>query len=353
MAKKKSKSGRGRRILIALVGVVLLSGIGMGISLYMKFKSPNVSISSNEKETYLYVPTGTTFDQLMNIIQDRHLVIRTESFRWVAQELKLDENVHPGRYKIQRGMSNLDLVKLLRSGRQTPVKLVLKKFRLKKDLAGFVATKLEIDSNVFLTALNDDVYMQRYGLDANNSMAMFIPNTHELYWNTSLDKFMEKMHDEYDKFWNASRVAKAKALDLTPQQATVLASIVEEETNANAEKDDIASVYLNRMRKGMLLQADPTVKFAVGNFELRRVTSAYTSYISPYNTYVSLGLPPGPICTPSPKTIDAVLSAGDTDYVFFCADPDRPGYHLFASNYTDHMRNAARYQQYLNKRGIR
>jgi UPF0755 protein len=350
MAKRKSSTFK--RVVIALVAVAVLSGIGLGISFYLRFTSPNVKVPADH-ESFLYVPTGTTFDQLVEIVREKKIVRRSESFKWVALKLKLDENVPPGRYKIKNGMSNLELVRLLRSGRQTPVNLVLTKYRSKQDLAGAVSRKLEIDSMVFLTALSDDVYLQRFDMTPQQAMALFIPNTYEFYWNTPLDKFFIKMAEQHEKFWSDTRRQKAQNLGLTPIEATVLASIVEEETNINAEKDDIASVYLNRLRKGMLLQADPTVKYAVGNFGLRRVLQVHTSYISPYNTYVTPGLPPGPICTPSPKTIDAVLNAGDTDYLFFCADPDRIGYHLFASNYKEHQLNAERYRQSLNRRGIR
>lgn len=353
MAKKKSSWNTAKKILISLIALLVLSGVGLGVSFYMRFQAPNVKIPNDAQGEYLYVPTATTFDQLVDIIEERGVVKRRASFEWVAQQLKLDENVRPGRYKIEKGMSNLQLVRLLRSGRQTPVKVVLKKFRTKEDLAGFISSKLEIDSAIFITTLNDDVYMQRFGVTPREALALFVPNTHEFYWNTTLDKFMQRMNEAYRKFWNAERTSKAKALGLTPVQATILASIVEEETNAQAEKDDIASVYLNRLKANMLLQADPTVKYAIGDFALRRITSAHTSYDSPYNTYKYTGLPPGPVCTPSTKTLDAVLDASDTPYYYFSADPDRPGYHLFAANHEEHMRNAARYHRSLNKRGIR
>jgi UPF0755 protein len=179
-----------------------------------------------------------------------------------------------------------------------------------------------------------------------------MPNTFEFYWNTSADKAFRKIEQGFARFWTDTRKSAAKARSLTPQQATILASIVEEESNKHDEQPNIASVYLNRMKKGMKLQADPTAKYAAGDFALRRITSAQTSIASPYNTYYVAGLPPGPICTPSPKTIDAVLAAPETDYLYFCAKEDFSGYHRFAASYADHMKNAALYQQALNAKGV-
>ena len=180
-----------------------------------------------------------------------------------------------------------------------------------------------------------------------------IPNTYELYWNVGTEKFMSRMKEEYDKFWTAEKIAKAKDKNLAPIEAITLASIVEEETNVNTDKPLIASVYINRLKKGMALQADPTLKFALNDFGLRRILTAHTDYESPYNTYKYKGLPPGPICTPSLSSLNAVLNAPTTDYIYFCADPDRIGYSVFATNYLEHQKNAIRYQHYLNTRGIK
>jgi UPF0755 protein len=275
-----------------------------------------------------------------------------ETFKWVATQLKLPENVHPGRYKIEQGMSNLQLVRLLHSGKQTPVKLVFNKFRTKEQLASFVASKLELDSLVLLRALNDEVFLNQFGFNPDNSMALFIPNTHEFYWNVSLEKFFTRLYDAYKNFWNESNIAKAKQVGLTPVETIILASIIEEETNDNDEKPIIASVYLNRLRRNELLQADPTVKFALRRFEIRRVLKVHTETRSPYNTYLNKGLPPGPICTPSVSSIKAVLNSASTNYLFFCADPENPGKHVFATNYVQHLKNASRFQKSLNQRNI-
>lgn len=331
---------------------MLLSFIGLGISLYQKIYSPNVI--GNEDKEFLYVPTGSTFDQLVSIITQNKIVRNNESFRWTAEQMGLPKNIHPGRYEIKPGMNNFDLVKLLRSGKQTPVKLVLNKFRTKKDLAGFVGKKLEIDSSVFYELLNDEAIVAQYGFTPVTILCSFIPNTYEFYWNTSAEKFMGRMKKEYDLFWNDSRKQQAAALGISDNDACTLASILEEETNRNDEKPIIASVYLNRLKKGMLLQADPTIKFAVTDFSIKRVTGVYIeqSKNSPYNTYRKQGLPPGPICTPSTASIESVLNSPPTDYLYFCASVTKPGYHVFAKSYSEHQQNAKLYQQYLNKRGI-
>lgn len=346
MAKKKKT----KRYLTAVVVLGAIAALLVGLELYKRYKAPNTSFKS-ERE-FLLIPTGTTFEGLLVLVEQQGFVKNTESFRKAALQLELDDHLKPGRYKIEKDMNNLDMVRLLRSGRQTPVNVVINKFRSRGDFAAAISRKLELDSTVLLIALNDDVYMSRFGLNSQTAMALFIPNTYEFYWNTDVDKFFKRMSEEYTKFWNDDRMRKAAKLDLEPYEVTTLASIVEEETNAEVEKPVIASVYLNRLKKGMMLQADPTVKFAIGDFSIRRITKKHTAVQSPYNTYARVGLPPGPICTPSVKSIDAVLNPDSSDYLFFCADPERPGLHVFASTWQEHQKNAARYHHYLNQLSI-
>jgi UPF0755 protein len=212
--------------------------------------------------------------------------------------------------------------------------------------------QLEADSNKLLQLLSDSAFCATYGQDTNTIMCAIIPDTYEFYWNTGAEKAFSKIQDNYNTFWNDNRKQLAAAKKLSLQQIAIIASIVEEETNMNDEKGNVASVYINRYNKGMRLQADPTVKFAVGDFALRRITGIHLQTVSPYNTYMNSGLPPGPICTPSKKTLDAVLNSPSTDYIYFCAKEDFSGYHRFASNYEDHMKNARLYQQALDARGI-
>jgi UPF0755 protein len=249
-------------------------------------------------------------------------------------------------------MSNWNLVRMLRSGRQEPVKLVLGKMRTKGDFVRAVSTKLEADSNVLRQMMADNVYLGQFGLDSATAMCGVLPDTYEFFWNTNADKAYRKIAANFKRFWSAERVNKAQALNLKPTDAIILASIVEEESNKRDDQPKIASVYLNRMEKGMRLQADPTAKWAAGDFAIKRITSVHTSIPSPYNTYYVAGLPPGPICTPGPKTIDAVLSAPKTNYLYFCAKEDFSGYHRFAATYDEHLKNAALYQQALNARGV-
>jgi UPF0755 protein len=250
-------------------------------------------------------------------------------------------------------MNNYDLVKLIYSGNQTPVRLVINKRRTKNEFVSFISSKLEIDSTLLSQMLEDEVFLRQFDFTPDNVMVMFIPNTYEFYWTTKEHPFMERMKTEYEKFWTDERKKKANDLNLTPIEVSILASIVEEETNRNSEKPDIARVYLNRLKLNMPLQADPTVKFSLNNFFLKRIRSAQTQHDSPYNTYKYGGLPPGPICTPSIKSIDAVLNAPPTDYLYFCASAERPGYHVFSRTYNEHRKNALVYQKYLNKQGIK
>lgn len=351
MAKRKSKKiSAWKKFVIAFGGVVLLSILIIAFSFYQKIYAPSVSV--DPAEPYVYVPTGSTYDNLLAILQKNHLVRSIEHFDWVARQMNLQSNVHAGKYRIENRMSNYALAKVLRSGIQEPVKLVINKFRLKEDLAGFVSHKLEADSLTLITALDDSIYLRRFNLGKDEALALFIPNTYEFFWNTSPELFIGRMKREYDHFWNEERMQLASEAKMDPVQIIILASIIEEETNYNPEKARMAGVYLNRLRVGMNLQADPTVKFALKNFLLKRILTIDLDYDSPYNTYRNKGLPPGPICTPSIASIDAVLHAERNDYFYFCADPDKPGTHAFAKNYQQHMLNARRYQRWLDQQGL-
>jgi UPF0755 protein len=350
----RKKKGRGLKIkkfLIALAGIVLLFIIALGGNFYLKIYAPSISVNKNDP--YVYIPTGSNYDELLVILQDRHTVHSIENFDWVARRMNLQNNIHPGKYRINSGMSNYALSQLLRSGKQEPVKLLINKFRLKEDLCGFISHKLEADSVTLIISLDDSLYLRRFGLKPVEAMALFIPNTYEFYWNTSAEQFIERMKREYDRYWTEDRKAMARAQNLSPIQITILASIIEEETNHNPEKPRIAGVYLNRLHTGMNLQADPTVKFALKNFSLHRIYFADLNFDSDFNTYKHAGLPPGPICTPSVASMEAVLHAERNDYFYFCADPDKPGTHAFAKTFAQHQLNAKRYQQWLAQQNIR
>jgi UPF0755 protein len=274
------------------------------------------------------------------------------SFDWVADLKSYPELVKPGRYAIPKGASNNDIVNKLRLGEQDPVMVTFNNVRTEEELAGKVSDDLETDSLIFLEVLKDRQLMQKMGFKKETYPAMFIPNSYEMYWTTKPESFVERMKKEYDRFWNDERMRKASAIKFTPEEVVTLASIVQAETSQNDEAAKIAGVYLNRIRKGIPLQADPTLIFALGDFSIKRVLNKHKEISSPYNTYKFAGLPPGPINYPMPNYVDAVLNADNHDYYYFCAKPDFSGYHNFSKSYSQHLIYAREYQRELNKRRI-
>ena len=342
VAAKKKKSRTPLIVLSALLLIALLS-------LYKVF-GPNTGTFTNGE--YLYVHTGSDYEKLKQALQEGGFVSDMWSFDLLAKRANVPEHIHPGKYKIKEGMSNYNLVRMLHGGHQVAVKLVINKIRTKHDLITLLSTNLEADSAILQQLLSDASYLSQYGLDTNTAMCMVLPDSYEFRWNTSADKTLKKLDDNYRKFWDDGRKQQAKEHNLTPVQTVILASVVDEETNVNDDKPNIASVYLNRLKTGMKLEADPTVKFAVGDFTIRRIKGVMLQNPSPYNTYIYLGLPPGPICTPSISSIQAVLDAPKTTYLYFCAKEDFSGRSNFASTYAEQLKNAHAYQQALNAHGI-
>jgi UPF0755 protein len=343
----KARKAGGNKVLRIGGGIVLAIAL---IAAWWLFAPNTGSLSSGE---YLFIHTGSNYDAVREALKEGGFVRDGNGFDLLARQAGYPKNVHPGRYHITKGMSNWSIVRLLRSGRQTPVRLVVGKLRTKEDLIRLIGRNLEADSNTLRRMLNDSVYLGQFGLNPATAICAVIPNSYDFYWNTSADKAFRKLELAYLRYWNTERREKAEKMGLTPAQAVTLASIVEEESNHHDEQPKIASVYLNRIKKSMKLQADPTARFAGGDFTIKRVTAKQTGLNSPYNTYVYLGLPPGPICTPSLRTLNATLDAPETPYLFFCAKEDFSGYHNFASNWNEHRENARRYQQALDARGIR
>ena len=337
-----------RIYIILIVCLVLLLGTATNFSLKLFRSNTNKQFDQG----YLYIPTGSNLDDVVAIIKAQHILNNTESFKWVASKMNF-KNIKPGKYKITKGLSNIELVRLLRSGKQEPIKLTFQNIRLKTDFAGYIGKNFEIDSSAFLNMLDSIDLVRQYGFDEETIFCMFIPNTYELYWNTSKEKFFERMQKEYVKFWHTERLAQAKAIGLSPVQASILASIVDQEALLNREMVRIAGVYMNRLNRGIKLEADPTVIFANGDFTVKRVLYKLLQKDSPYNTYKYNGLPPGPICMPSVAAIDAVLHFEKHNYIYFCAKEDFSGLHNFASNVTEHQMNAKKFQQALNNRGIK
>lgn len=258
----------------------------------------------------------------------------------------------PGLYELENGMSNRDLISLFRAGRQKALKLTFNNFRKVEDLIGYFGSQLESDSTSIAKHFLSEAVNTKYGVTRDNLMSLFIPNTYQIYWNTKPEKLVARLVQEREKFFDEERMAKASKLELTKEEIYTLASIVQKETLVNSEKPRVAGVYINRLKRGQLLQADPTVVFANGDFELRRVLNKHLAIDSPYNTYKYEGLPPGPICMPDVSSIDAVLNYEKHKYLYFCASPDNSGRHLFAKTLIEHNRNADKYRAYLNKQRI-
>lgn len=347
--KKKSKFGF---ILFLTFFILILAGSGVGYYAYQAVFAPNVWLPEEQENTYIFIYPNDTFETVKEILYAQGLIVHRSNFEWWAKQKKYAESIKPGKYKIISGMSNDGLINLLRSGEQEPVHLIFNNVRLKVDLAGKIGKQILADSVQLYTYLNDSAFCAKYGFNKETILSMFIPNTYYVNWNTSAEKFIERMNFEYQKFWTDSRKEKALLLELSPVEVSVLASIVEKETQQNDEKARVAGVYINRLKRGWRLQADPTLIFAIGDFTIKRVLNEYLKFDSPYNTYLHTGLPPGPICIPSISSIDAVLNAESHSYLYFCAKPDYSGYHNFATTNTQHNINAQSYRNFLNKERI-
>lgn len=334
---------------VILTAIGLIVGIAVLGWYYVLFRSDNTNIN---QETLIFIPTSSNYNDVLGILKSSGVLKNINRFERVARYYKYSEAVKPGCYAIRPGMDNMQIVKMLKFGHQKPVRVTFAGIRTWQQLAQRIATQLEVDSlSLIRTFLADSVAFNR-GFTPSTFMAMFIPNTYEFYWNTDALGFINRMQKEFHRFWNENRKQKAEAIGLTPVEVSTLASIVEEETNIQSEMPTIAGVYLNRLRKGIPLQADPTVKYAVGDFTIRRVLFRHLQVDSPYNTYKRKGLPPGPIRFPSVVAIDAVLNAQKHNYLYFCAASDFSGRHLFAQTLAEHNRNAEAYRRALNKKKI-
>jgi UPF0755 protein len=331
-----------------IIGVVIVAAIVWGS--FVPFTR------LEEKSAFLYLHTGKTLpNEVINELSEGQFIQSPGLFKLAANAINLWPNIRPGKYEIAKKSSLLNILRILRNHRQSPVNLVITKLRTPAQLASLIEKKFECDSAQFIQYIQQDSLENKFEISHEQLLFMIHPNTYTYYWNATPDQLLKKMYQSHLKFWDAARKKKAEKLGLTPLQVTTLASIVEEETLAASEKPLIASVYLNRLQKNMPLGADPTVKFATGNFQLKRIllTHIKNTFTSPYNTYTNKGLPPGPICTPQEATIDSVLNVKQTDYLFFCAAPGFTGTHRFSSSDKEHLRNARIYQQWLDSVGIR
>lgn len=338
------------RLLKRIFILLLLLACGGGIFAWNLVYRGNTHHPTNRP---LKIPEGSAWADIMTLIEADTLLRNSSSFNRLATWTGYSERIKPGLYRIVPGMSNKAILALLASGRQEEVKLVLRSSWNKQGLISYVCQEINADSIYMLNLLNDPDRLAKYGWNQHTILAAFVPNTYNFYWNTSADKFLQKMLKEHARFWNESRTQKAKSIGLSPVEVSILASIVEKETTKSDEMATVAGVYLNRLRIGKRLEADPTVIFATGNPDIRRVTGPMLKIESPYNTYYVDGLPPGPICTPSIQAIDAVLKNEKHNYIYFCAKEDFSGYHTFTHDYNQHLINARIYWFELNKRGIR
>ena len=335
-------------IVLSLITIMTLLVVGR----YQKIIYGSNVNTGKLKEAELYIPSNPTFSEVVDILKFSGYIIDMDNFIWLAERKNYPANVKGGRYILKNNTSNNELVNMLRGGRQTPVNVIFNNIRNFEELAGSLAKRLEPDSVQFSNIFKDAEIPQKYGFSKNNFISMFIPNTYQIYWNTTPEEFISRMNQEYKRFWNETRLEKAKKVGLTPLEVSTLASIVDEETVKNDEKARVAGLYINRLRKGMKLQADPTVKFVLGDFSIKRILNRDLQMDSPYNTYLYAGLPPGPIRMSSIQGIEAVLNYEKHEYLYMCAKADFSGYHEFAKTLTQHNRNAAKYHSELQKRRI-
>lgn len=310
------------------------------------------ALSGREETEYIYVDTNDNLDSVYNKVEYIANGKSTMGFRTLVRHSSYGKNIKVGRFEVKPGDCTFKIFRHLKNGQQTPLNLTIPSVRTKDKLASELSKKLMLDSLTLLKALNNEDTCKKYGYDTTTVICMFIPNTYEVYWNIPLSKFLNKMHKESQNFWNAERTQKASSLKLSPEEVITLASIIDEETANNAEKPMVAGMYYNRLKTGMPLQADPTIKYARKDFAAKRIYIGWLSINSPYNTYRNIGLPPGPIRIPSVSGIDAVLNLVHHDYLYMCAKEDFSGTHNFAVTYAEHQKNAAKYSAALNSKGI-
>jgi len=338
--------------VLGLIALVALGLLGLqGFDLYKDIFSSNTT-SPKGKSHQLKITKGTSLTGLSQQLLESNIIEDGLSFERVARLMKFTK-VKGGSYDIAGDMSNRELIRKLRAGKQTPIRIMVKSSRHLDQVVENLTEPLQADANTVMSILQSDSLKSLTGFDQANVISLFLPDTYEFYWNTDEVDLLKRMKKEYDKYWSKERKAKARALGITPSDAIILASIVDEETAKVDEMDDIAGVYLNRLKKGMRLQADPTVKYAVGDWAIKRVLDKHLAKKSPYNTYINTGLPPGPIRLPSKQALEQVLNPAKHKYFYFCAKEDFSGYHNFSRTLSEHNAHARRYRNQLTQRGIR
>lgn len=329
-----------------------IAGMGMILIITLTVYYAMTSVSDSESTEYIYIDDDDTQDSVIAKLQPYANPIGMAGLKTLLRHSDYKENIRTGRYAINPDDGAIAVFHRIKSGQQTTISMVVPEARTMERLAELLSKKLMIDSTTIINALKDEDVCHKLGYDTCNIAAMFVPNTYDMYWDVSVDELLQRMKKEHDRFWKGDREAKAAQINLTPTEVATLASIIDEETADNAEKPMIAGMYINRLRVGMPLQADPTIKFALKQFELKRIYNKLLNTDSPFNTYANQGLPPGPIKIASIRGIDAVLNHVKHDYLYMCAKADFSGSHVFAKTYKEHLKNAAEYTQELNARGI-
>ena len=339
-----------RKIIAAFLIVfsVLLSSFAFYF--YQILNTPNILVDKDD--AYLAIPSGSSFRDVQNLLYEGGYVRDAVSFSFLARLKDYDRLVKPGPYRLKADMTNNAAINLLRSGTQTPTNVTFNNVRILGDLPEKITQNIELTSGQFEAILRDTTLMKDFGFDSINYVGMFIPNTYEVYWTITAEELLQRMYEEYQRFWNRERSALADSIGYSPKEITTLASIVQSETTKIDEAGRVAGVYINRLNRGYPLQADPTLIFAHQDFTIKRVLNRHKDIDSPFNTYRYKGLPPGPIRMPNGRYIDAVLNYEKHRYLYFCAKEDFSGYHEFATNLIDHNRNARRYQRALNQARI-
>lgn len=345
---RPGKKSRWQRFILLSLGSLLILSIILGYLVYRTLFMPN-TWTGEAGQVSVYIPTGSSFEDVKRELYSKGLIRRRASFEWVARQKKYPELVKPGHYLISRDMSNDELINMLRAGNQVPVMVTFTSARSIEKIAGRVASQIEADSTSIMHLCRDPDFTGKLGFTPETISLIFIPNTYEFWWTTNAEEFLQRIYKEYEAFWEGTRKIKAESLGMTIPEVVTLASIVEKETNKDSEKPTIAGVYINRLNKNWKLQADPTLIYALNDPGIRRVLNIHKNIDSPYNTYKYTGLPPGPICIPGRASIDAVLDHQDHDYMFFCASPEMDGYHVFSRTLRQHNKNARAYQKALDQ----
>lgn len=339
-----------KKIILSIVTIILIVGGIFGYNYYQKVFGESITQSG-----FLFIKSTDELQDVLISLKD--FGANEDDFLWVAEQKKFS-NVKGGKYELTKGMSNNDVVNLLRSGNQIPIKISFNNQSTLESLAGRIASQIEADSTSLANAFTDSTFLANKNITKAQMLGYFIPNTYEFFWNTTAEKFRDRMFKEYNRFWNDSRLGKAKALKMTPVEVMALASIVHKETAKSIERPRVAGLYLNRIKRGIPLQADPTIIYILKqqfgqDFVVKRVLLKDLKIKSLYNTYIHRGVPPSLIAMPDISAIDAVLNYERHNYIYMCADIDKPGFHAFASTLKQHNRNAKKYQRWLNKQGIR